>query len=238
VRKFTKEDEIEKEKLKEELKKLKISDNPEEDKKLKQMVKENIQFENFEDKYKEFQKAAKDYDRNIRQSKLDISVLSDSRLTKLKLNPLLNNLDRFIKVDFKDEVSKILKSNVDVKNDLDSVLPVLFLSLKVNEITADKANSANYLENYSQNMNLEDFLSLYKKAPDFLRNDDILFRIDKYKNLREENLSDNDINSFNDVYEKDNYFTFIKNKQSLKTVLFLAELFTENSKDYYEVKCF
>jgi hypothetical protein len=193
-----------------------------------------IKDEDYDAKKKQFDKAANEYHSDLKNSKLEVFSLKDSKLQKMKLDILTHNLERYTKVDLNQEVLKIINKQVNVEYDLESLLPVLFLSLKVNEYK-EGLSSYDYSNNYSQSMDLLYFFSLYNESPDFLRNDDIDFEIDRFKNYREELVKYSDINSFQDIYEKDNFFTFIKHKDSLKTVILLAELFTENSKLYSEV---
>jgi hypothetical protein len=178
-------------------------------------------------------KAAKYYDNEARKSKIEISSLKDSKLPKMKIDSLTYNLEKYTYVNANEEIEKLLsKVALNENYDLDSILPLLFISLKINELNRSKINTLN---NYSQNMDIIHFFSLYGESPNFLRNEDIEFALDKYKNFKEENITYSDINSFHDIYEKDNFFTFVTQKESLKTVLLLAELFTEQSKQYSEV---
>jgi hypothetical protein len=193
-----------------------------------------IKDEDYDAKKKQFDKAAKEYHSDLKNSKLEVFSLKDSKLQKMKLDILTHNLERYTKVDLNQEVLKIINKQVNVEYDLESLLPVLFLSLKVNEYK-EGPSPYDYSNNYSQSMDLLYFFSLYNESPDFLRNDDLDFEIDRFKNYREELVKYSDINSFQDIYEKDNFFTFIKHKDSLKSVILLAELFTENSKLYSEV---
>ena len=78
-------------------------------------------------------------------------------------------------------------------------------------------------------MNIEYFFALYKNSPRFLKNEEIDLKMDRFKNFMSRNITKRDIKTFSDIMVKDRYFTFIKNPESLKTVLLLAELFTENS---------
>jgi hypothetical protein len=105
-------------------------------------------------------------------------------------------------------------------------------------------------KNYSSTMDLKNFLLLDKNFLEFYLNyinyekKSILHSINlekkienernKYLNKNSEILYPHMIQDFSDIMQKDQYFTLIKNYSNLRTVLFIAELFTENSKNYPE----
>ncbi len=88
----------------------------------------------------------------------------------------------------------------------------------------------NFLEFYSKYINIE------KKS--ILHSINIEKKIEKetitFQNKNTEILFPYMIQDFSEIMQKDRYFTLIKNVSNIKTVLFIAELFTENSVHYPE----
>jgi hypothetical protein len=184
-----------------------------------------------EERKKEYIAEAIKYDIMAEEVLKKEDSLQESRIPeRIKVNALEYNL-----INYENPIEleqKILNSSVS-KDELEYILPNLYHSLRINETSDAYDNIID--NNYSCKMSIELFFSLYKNAPQFLKNKDIGLTLDKYKNFMSKNVQKSEINSFSDIMVKDKFFTFIKNKESLKTVIFLAEIFTENSKDFAEV---
>jgi len=140
-----------------------------------------------------------------------------------------------------------LDSQVNYESDLDSLLPNLFISIKLNHSNyINKDYHLNTENNFSRGMSLENYLILYKpffihvisNLPDIQQEKlekDKEKELRAFQNINIKVIEMEEIQEFRDIMEKDEYFSAIKNPDSIKTILFLAELFTENSKYYKEV---
>lgn len=172
-----------------------------------------------------------------------------SRLPKdEKVHALLYNVENY---DINEQIDKVLKSLVEYEIDLNSILPNLFIAIKLRELFYFQYALGNteshpynlvkekFKDNYSSEMKLENFVMLYPPLFEVLTKKNIKFEtfiksIREYKNMMSEMTNPDQVSEFKDIIDKDKFFTYIKDTTDQATVMFLAEVFIENSKDFSE----
>jgi hypothetical protein len=121
--------------------------------------------------------------------------------------------------------------------------------LRLNELhyenENEEINMEDFKNHYSADIPLDSVLNLYpkyyqafhtEKFEDMINSE----KMTKYFNNVEEGrllepVFTDEIDDFNKIVENDKFFTFVKHPRSLSTVLFIAEIMTENSKNFPEV---
>ena len=138
---------------------------------------------------------------------------------------------------------------MDYENDLDSILGNIFIAFKLYEMVHNiklqndrergKQNLDPYIRNFSKN---SDFTLYIKRNEEYRKMNKIELTQDELdefkKNFNVDNicLDFSTISSFEELMEKDLFQTAIKNPLSFKSILFLAEIYTEYSRKYKNVK--
>jgi hypothetical protein len=146
-------------------------------------------------------------------------------------------------------MNKILGSQVDYENDLDCIVGNMFISFKLYEMVHDvklqndKEKGHESLKNYIQNLSKDADCSLFIKRNDEYRkmnkielSQEETEEFKKNFNVDEKCLDFSMINSLEELMEKDGFQTAIKNPLSFKSILFLAEIYTEYSRKYRSVR--
>ena len=155
---------------------------------------------------------------------------------------------KFQKINFVDEISKILSSQVDYENDLDSIGNNIFIALKLYEMVHnlklkqetdnDNDNMKTYTSNLTKDSDFSYYISRYEDYRKYFNIDLTEDEVDEFKknfNIDNVSLDFNDINSFEELMDKDKFQTGLKNPLSFKPILFLAELYTEYSRKHRNV---
>ena len=217
--------------IKQKLDNFQILNNKVQDRNIKKYI-EMVEGNEIKNRNKEFHEAAKTFDKIVVEEKIEESSLIGSNLPKtIKIDYISYNLDNY--EGYSNDIKLITKYQVK-SSDLEYILPNLFTVLKLNEQQNFEYPNA-YDNNFSTNMDLYLFFIIHNKSPQFLKNDDFDLKMDQFKNFISKNITYDDVNTFSDIMMKDKFFTFVKNPESLKTVLFIAEILTENSKVFKEV---
>lgn len=151
-------------KEKEELENYRLSDNEIQNNFLKKEMA--LLTQDIKDKEKIFLETSKFFSKNKNNlqsfgyTHLFEEEMKGSKLPKNeKVDVMMHNIEI---VDVNSEATKIIQKNVDYDNDLDSILPNLFLALKLREMSLDYFDYKNKLENKFNNTvdNSEEFLYL------------------------------------------------------------------------------
>ena len=103
----------------------------------------------------------------------------------------------------------------------------------------DNENMKMYTSNLTKDCDFIFYISRYENYRKFYNLELSQEEIDKFKtnfNFQNEYLDFNQINSFEDLIEKDKFQTALKNPLCFKPILFLAELYTEYSRKYRNVR--
>jgi len=137
---------------------------------------------------------------------------------------------------------------VDYESDLDSIVGNMFISFKLYEMVHnlklqnDKEKGNESLKNYIQNLSKDADCSLFIKRNDEYRTinkieltQEETEEFKKHFNIDEQCMDFSMINSLEELMEKDVFQTAIKNPLSFKSILFLAEIYTEYSRKYRSV---
>jgi hypothetical protein len=170
------------------------------------------------------------------------------KLFNMKLNTNINSINN----DNDDYNNKDIDNIFEIKNDFCSILGNLFLVLynkeKMNLNTKDFFYMDYFESNLHKNCNLLEFIIdipiIKNKSNGVLEkflikiNSSNEFKIKNKKNDFKEIMNIEYIDEFKEIMELDNYFTLIRNSDNYKVTLLLAEIFTENSKNFKEESLF
>ncbi len=169
------------------------------------------------------------------------NLLEKSKLPKNeKINPIIHNIENFDNT--KAELEKLLMEKIDFENNFKSIIGNIFIILQIKEKIFVNTKDQVFLQYFESNINNNsELLDFILEIPAFREKVKVNeFRINE--NIRRNDLKEilnfDYISNFNEIIEFDNYFTLIRNPESLRIVVFLAEIFTENSKKFREESLF
>lgn len=158
-----------------------------------------------------------------------------------KINPIIFNIEKFDSI--KSETDKLINAEeIDINTDFSSIIGNLFITLYNKEKMNLNSKDFFYLDyfesNLHKNSNLLEFIidiPIIKnhskgKLEKFLINLELKSKKNDFKEI----MNIEYIDEFQEIMELDNYFTLIRNADSYKVTLLLAEIFTENSKNFQE----
>jgi len=209
----------------------------------------DVDFDNHEKKLEQYKENENDI---LKQNDIlyNTKLPSDKKVDPFKYNEILNN-DPLTMLELETK----LKSNiVDCNNDFDSILLNTYTSLKQldiihqininNNINQEKQGSQDDIpvsnkDHFSKGADLYYFIKRFKQYSErcnekFTKDEEK--EIKSYINKDKLNISfSKDIHNINDIIAKDTYFTSVKHPWGIIHVLFLAELYTENSQKYKKV---
>lgn len=169
------------------------------------------------------------------------NLLEKSNLPKKEIiNPILFNIENFENTE--EELNRLSSKNIDFDKNFLSIIGNLYLILNAKEKLISNSNDHIFLKYYESNLhknsNLLNFIldiPLFREKAEegeFYENHEI------ERNYLKEIINFDLISNFSEIMEYDNYFTLVRNPDSLRIVFFLAELFTEYSKTFKEESLF
>ncbi len=170
------------------------------------------------------------------------NLLEKSMLPKNEIiNPIIYNIENF--ENTAAEFNKLnSKDKIDFNNNFKSIIGNLFLILQLKEKLMGSSNDHLFLNYFENNIHKDDKLIDFILDIDAIKIKTKKGEFDTRKEVKRNDLKEiinfDYISNFSEIMEFDNYFTLIRNPESLKIVLFLAELFTENSRKFKEESLF
>lgn len=205
-------------------------------------------------RYKQYEKkfveiSEKDYIRSQVKNKREfdyLDLLEKSKLSKdSKINPVIHNIESF--EDSEKELSKLSSNDIDFNKNFNSIIGNLFLILQTKQRLISNKLDHMLIDYFESNLHKDgDLLDFILEVPIFsksLNPSDSLLKAQNpnkkiVRNEIKEIINVDFISNFNEVMEYDNYFTLIRNPESMKIVLLITELLTENSKMFKEESLF
>ena len=250
---FTHEEEMKLQQNKKFLDDYVISENPMQNKFLKKMAQKV--YNNTNTKEKEIQRLMKKCDLEEKKEREEKAknnlpdtknIFYKSELPNEKIDWMEYYSDNS-EIDLQELKDKIINKQVDYEKDLEFIFQNIYLSLTLLDMDFQAKlgiNSNNSIDqilslHFQKNTDLHHFIRrsnsyCEKTNDDFTKKEES--ELESSLNTKVENITFcKDIRSLADLMIKDNYFTAIKHDIGFYSILFLAEIFTEQSQVYKEV---